>query len=64
MLAVSYKMPKSDGVVYIPCYSKIRAIQKAGVYFKKGFLNVKVVKLKEEILHIPQVDNIKSRKNR
>lgn len=64
MFAVSYKMPKSDGVVYIPCYSKIEAIQKADVYYKKGFLNVKAVKVKEEIFHIPQVDNTRNRKNR
>lgn len=64
MIAVSYKKPKNDGLVYIPCYSKIEAVQKADVYFKRGFLNVRVVELKEEILHIPQADSIKSRKNR
>jgi len=58
MIAVTYKMPNKDGVVYIPCQSPNTAIYKARTLYKKGMLNVKVVRVKEEVLFSPSLEGI------
>lgn len=56
MYAVTFKSKKEDmGVVYIPCTSKKQAVSMADAYYKKGYLNTKVVKQSDEILYIPNL---------
>lgn len=59
MVAVTYKMSNSEGVVYLPCTTSSVAKSKAKTLYKKGMLNVKVVDVKEEVLFVPSVDECK-----
>jgi len=58
MIAVTYKKNlNKDGVVYLPFqdYAITNAKKQADRFYKEGYLNVKVVKVEEEILYIPEV---------
>lgn len=53
MIAVTYKEIDRNGTVYLPFNELYEAKAKADNLYKKGYLNVKIVKVEEKILYTP-----------
>lgn len=59
MICVTYKNKRGDGVVFLPFNNNKRnAITIARNYYKKGYSNVKVVKVDIEDLYIPVISDL------
>ena len=57
MILLTYKEKGRVGVKQIPYIDKWVAIKKADALYKKGYTNIKVCKIKEDIIYIPTGEN-------
>ncbi|MBS5306457.1 hypothetical protein [Clostridium sp.] len=53
MIAVTYKEIDRNGTVHLPFMELYEAKNKSNALYKRGYLNVKVVKIEEKVLYTP-----------
>ena len=57
MILLTYKEKGRVGLKQIPYIDKWAAIKKADALYKKGYTNIKVCKIEEDIIYIPTGEN-------